>query len=86
MQITWPPYLIAPLLDRDMDYGYRSQDSQPSRRLAAFSGTREGSQNFFPMIRGWIEGDIPHGSVVMLPSGECSGRPIRSNGTLEPMA
>src|SRR5260370_459810 len=88
MQITWPPELIAPLLDRAMDerLSVVKIHSHPGG-YAAFSGTDdEGDSKLLPMIRGWIEADIPHGSVVMLPSGEMFGRLLRSNGTLEPMA
>ncbi len=88
MQITWPPDLIAPLLDRAMDerLSVVKIHSHPGG-YAAFSGTDdEGDSRLLPMIRGWIEADIPHGSAVMLPSGEMFGRVLRSNGTLEPMA
>src|SRR5260370_34633915 len=88
MQITWPPDLIAPLLDRALDerLSVVKVHSHPGG-YAAFSGTDdEGDSKLLPMIRGWIEADIPHGSVVMLPSGEMFGRLLRSNGTLEPMA
>ena len=88
MQITWPTDLIAPLLDRATDerLSVVKIHSHPGG-YAAFSGTDdEGDARLLPLIRGWIEADMPHGSVVMLPSGEMFGRVLRSNGTLEPMA
>ena len=88
MQITWPTDLIAPLLDRATDerLSVVKIHSHPGG-YAAFSGTDdEGDSRLLPMIHGWIEADIPHGSAVMLPSGEMFGRVLRSNGTLEPMA
>jgi len=88
IQITWPPDLIAPLLDRAIDerLSVVKIHSHPGG-YAAFSGTDdEGDSRLLPMIRGWIEADIPHGSAVMLPSGEIFGRVLRSSGTLEPMA
>jgi hypothetical protein len=88
MQITWPTDLIAPLLDRATDerLSVVKIHSHPGS-YAAFSGTDdEGDSRLLSMIRGWIETDIPHGSAVMLPSGEMFGRVLRSNGALEPMA
>ena len=38
-----------------------------------------------PMIRGWVEADIAHGSAVMLPGGVMFGRVLSSGGALEPI-
>ena len=40
-----------------------------------FSETDDAGDNrLLPMIRGWIEAGIPHGSAVMLPDGQMFGR------------
>ena len=53
---------------------------------AAFSATDdEGDTRLLPMIRGWVEADIAHGSAVMLPGGVMFGRVLSSGGALEPI-
>ena len=39
-----------------------------------------------PMVRGWSEADVPHGSAVMLPDGEMFGRVMKTDNTFEPLA
>ena len=59
--------------------------SHPSG-CTAFSATDdEGDARLFPMIRGCVEADIAHGSVVMLPDGVMFGRVLRSGGSFEPI-
>ena len=54
---------------------------------AAFSDTDdEGDARLLPMIRGWIEADITHGSAIMLPDGRIFGRILRGSGILEAIA
>jgi Prokaryotic homologs of the JAB domain len=53
---------------------------------AAFSGTDdEGDARLLPMIRGWVEADIPHGSAVMLPDGQMFGRILCPDKTFAPL-
>jgi hypothetical protein len=53
---------------------------------AAFSKTDDDSDaRLRPMIRGWVEADILHGSAVMLPDGEIFGRVLRGE-RFEPIA
>ena len=40
----------------------------------------ESDRKFFSSVFGWVSGDRPHGSVVMLPDGNLFGRAIHSNG------
>src|SRR4051794_10438215 len=67
--VTWSPDYIANILER-----------APAERLsvvkvhshpdghAAFSATDDdGDARLLPMIRGWVEADIVHGSAVILP-------------------
>jgi hypothetical protein len=37
------------------------------------------------MIKGWVERDIPHGSVVMLPDGQMFGRVITADAEFQPI-
>ena len=86
--VRWRPEYIAPLLDRAADerLSVVKVHSHPSGR-AAFSATDdEGDGRLLPMIRGWVEADIAHGSAVMLPHGVMFGRVLRSSGMLEPIS
>jgi hypothetical protein len=87
MRVTWPPDYIAPMLDRAAaeKLSVVKVHSHPTG-YAAFSLTDDKSdQQLLPMIRGWVEADVPHGSVVMLPDGQMFGRVLNSAGALEPI-
>ena len=86
-QVTWSPEYIARLLDRAAEerLSVVKVHSHPSG-AARFSATdNEGDARLLPMIRGWVEADIAHGSTVMLPDGVMFGRVLRSGGALEPI-
>jgi hypothetical protein len=88
VRVTWPPEFIAPLLDRAAAerLSVIKIHSHPTR-YATFSGTDDdGDARLLPMIGGWIEADIPHGSAVMLPDGQMFGRVLGANGRLDPLA
>lgn len=88
VRVTWPPEFIAPLLDRAEAerLSVVKIHSHPTG-YAAFSGTDdEGDARLLPMIRGWIEEDIPHGSAVMLPDGQMFGRVFSADSVLTPLA
>jgi proteasome lid subunit RPN8/RPN11 len=88
VRVTWSPEFIAPFLDRAAveRLSVIKIHSHPTG-YAAFSGTDdEGDARLLPMIRGWIEADIPHGSAVMLPDGQMFGRVLGAKGRLDPLA
>ena len=47
--------------------------------------TTKAMRAFCPMIRGWVEADIPHGSAVMLPDGQMFGRVMLRRQSFEPI-
>jgi proteasome lid subunit RPN8/RPN11 len=86
-RVTWPPDYIAPMLERAAaeKLSVVKVHSHPTGH-AAFSLTDDKSdRQLLPMIRGWVEADVPHGSVVMLPDGQMFGRFLDSAGELEPI-
>lgn len=86
-QITWPPDWIAPLLDRAASerLSVVKVHSHPTG-YGAFSETDDkGDARLLPMIRGWIEAAVPHGSAVLLPDGRMFGRVLRA-ASFETMA
>jgi hypothetical protein len=87
-RVTWPSYYIEPMLERAAaeHLSVVKIHSHPSG-YGAFSGTDDGGDaRLLPMIRGWVEAAIPHGSAVMLPDGQMFGRVIDVDGGLHSMA
>lgn len=84
--VTWSPDYIAPILDRAAaeNLSVVKVHSHPNGYAAFSSIDDEGDLRLLPMIRGWVEADILHGSVVMLPDGQMFGRVWR-DGRLEPI-
>jgi hypothetical protein len=84
--VTWSPDYIAGILERAATerLSVVKIHSHPNG-YAAFSGTDdEGDARLLPMIRGWVEGGLVHGSAVMLPDGQIFGRVLRG-GSFEPI-
>lgn len=80
--VTWSPDSIADILERAAAEGLSviKVHSHPNG-YAAFSSTDdEGDARLLPMIRGWVEADIVHGSAVMVPDGQMFGRVLRGEG------
>lgn len=84
-QVTWQPGSIWPIFEHaaEQTLSVVKVHSHPTGR-GAFSPTDDdGDARLLPMIRGWVELDIAHGSAVMLPDGVMFGRVLRSSGELE---
>lgn len=84
--VTWSPDYIANILDRAAAERLSVVEihSHPNG-YAAFSSTDDdGDARLLPMIRGWVEGNLIHGSAVMLPDGQMFGR-ILYGDALEPI-
>ena len=82
MRVTWPPDYIASVLERAADEGLSGVKvhSHPTG-YAAFSPTDDkGDATLLPMIRGWVEADVLHGSAIMLPDGQMFGRVLNASG------
>lgn len=74
--ITWSTDWLTPLLDKAEKQGFSvvKIHSHPGG-YAAFSEIDDvGDRQLMPAIRGWVEADIPHASVIMLPDGQMFGR------------
>lgn len=85
--VTWQPDYIAPILERAADerLSIIKIHSHPTG-YASFSPIDDKSDSrLLPMIRGWVEADIFHGSAVMLPDGQIFGRVILESGDFEPI-
>ena len=87
LRVTWPPDYIAPMLDRAAAEGLSvvKVHSHPTG-YGAFSEIDDaGDARLLPMIRGWVEANIPHGSAVMLPYGQMFGRVLQGDGSFAPI-
>jgi hypothetical protein len=76
LRVTWSPEAIEDLLERATAerLSVIKIHSHPSG-YAAFSETDDiGDHRLLPMLSGWVEADIPHGSAVLLPDGQMFGR------------
>ncbi|WP_375691450.1 ThiF family adenylyltransferase [Pseudooceanicola sp. LIPI14-2-Ac024] len=80
--VTWSPDYIDGILERAAAerLSVIKVHSHPSG-YAAFSETDDVSdRQLLPMIRGWVEADVLHGSAVMLPDGQMFGRVYDGTG------
>lgn len=88
VNVTWQTDDIVPALDRAASHGLSvvKVHSHPTG-YAEFSRTdNESDTTLLPMVRGWVEADVPHGSAVMLPDGEMFGRVMDNAGNFEPIS
>lgn len=84
--VRWSPDYLDAILERAAreNLAVVKVHSHPNG-YAAFSTTDDESDaKLLPMIKGWLEADLLHGSVVMLPDGQMFGRVWR-NGGFEPI-
>lgn len=80
--VTWSPDYIDTILERAAAerLSVIKVHSHPSG-YAAFSETDDaGDIQLLPMIQGWVEADVLHGSAVMLPDGQMFGRVYDGTG------
>lgn len=82
-KVTWQTDAIAPILERATELGlsFVKVHSHPSGFPAFSDVDDESDRLLLPMVQGWIEADILHGSAVMLPDGEMFGRIVDSEGS-----
>lgn len=76
VRVTWETDAIVPALERAAAKGLSviKVHSHPAG-YGQFSPTDDVSdRQLLPMVRGWVEADVPHGSAVMLPDGSMFGR------------
>jgi hypothetical protein len=76
--VTWLPESVEPLLERATRerLSVVKVHSHPNG-YPRFSETDDvGDARLLPMLQGWVEGNLLHGSVVMLPDGQMFGRVV----------
>lgn len=85
-RVSWSPDYIDDILERAAleRLSVIKIHSHPNGYGAFSSVDDESDGHLLPMIRGWIEGDLIHGSAVMLPDGQVFGRILRGQ-EMEPI-
>lgn len=88
LKITWNTDAITHILERAASLGLSvvKVHSHPGGYPKFSDIDDEGDARILPMIRGWVEADVPHGSVVMLPEGEMFGRIFDGETAMHPIA
>jgi hypothetical protein len=87
-RVTWSPESMECLLERATaeHLSVIKIHSHPAGYTAFSETDVAGDKRLLPMLQGWVEADIPHGSAVMLPDGQMFGRVLAGDGTLAPLA
>lgn len=85
--VIWHPGSIEALLERASAerLSVIKVHSHPSGHPRFSTVDNIGDARLLPMVRGWVEGDLLHGSVVMLPGGEMFGRVLADCDELVPL-
>jgi hypothetical protein len=86
-RVTWPPDYITPILERAAAerLSVVKVHSHPTGYGAFSLVDDKGDARLLPMIGGWVEAEIPHGSAVMLPNGQMFGRVLNGPAGFEPI-
>lgn len=85
--IRWPTGRLAPLLGEAARCGMAvvKFHSHPGGYDQFSACDNSSDREFFAAAEGWCEGSMPHGSVVMLPSGKMFGRTQGDSGSFAPI-
>lgn len=87
-RVTWPTVPLSPLLGEAANRGEAivKFHSHPEG-FADFSRTDDlADHELFASVYGWMDGDAPHASVVMLPEGRLFGRIVGADGSFEALS
>jgi len=83
-RVKWSTNQLRPLLDKARKRGFAllKIHSHPTG-YPRFSGVDDASDAIlFPSVHGWVDGEDPHASAVMLPDGRVFGRVHHSDGAI----
>ena len=85
--VTWNTDCIVDVLDyaHEQNLSVIKLHSHPNGYEAFSSTDDEGDEVFLPLLREWVEGDLVHGSAVMLPDGQMFGRFLNPDNSFSPI-
>ena len=81
-RIQWPPTLVEPFFRAaaEDDFAIVKVHSHPGG-YGRFSRTDDDSdRTLFDSVYGWVDGDRPHASAIMLPDGRMRARQVLPGG------
>ncbi len=87
-KISWPTEYIEPWLNmaEERKMSLVKFHSHPNGIFEFSEIDDQNDYKFLPAVKGWIDSDIPHGSVVVTPDGKMSGRVISNNNEFIPIS
>ena len=86
-RIDWPPTVVERFFREaaEHDLAIVKVHSHPSG-YGGFSRTDDDSDfNLFESVYGWVDGDRPHASAIMLPDGRMRARAVLAGGAFAPV-
>ena len=88
MRVTWPTSILVPPLQVAMKRQWAVVKFHSHRGYyRQFSEIDDESDGqLFTSVSGWMDSDLPHASVVMLPDGQLFGRVVMSNAQFLPLS
>lgn len=83
--VTWSPALLEPLLTRANREGMAvvKFHSHPSGYPFFSEVDDQSDRKLYESVFGWVDGDWPHASAIMLPGGKVLARAVHADGRFE---
>jgi hypothetical protein len=86
-RVVWSTDLLPPLLDEAEKKGWALVKIHGHLSFPSFSTTDdEADAALFPSVHGWMAGEAPHASAIMMADGSVFGRAYWGDGRVEPLA
>ncbi len=80
-RVVWQTDAIVPLLDEANKHDYSVVKIHGHLNYPRFSAVDDiADRALFPSVDGWVEQDVPHGSMIMLEDGRIFGRIVTPSG------
>lgn len=88
MRVGWPPILLEPLFREaaDKNFAILKVHSHPGGYEEFSAVDDQSDRRVFESVYGWVDGDRPHASAVMIPDGRILARAVLVSGAFVPMS
>ena len=86
-RITWPPTLVEPFFREaaENNLAIMKVHSHPGGYDGFSSIDDDSDRKLFESVYGWVDGDRPHASAIMLPNGRMRARAVFVGGAFAPV-
>ena len=87
VSVSWPTSYVRPLLEKAMKRDMAIVKIHSHRGdFPAFSQCDDASdRDLFASVYGWMDRDLPHGSIIMMPDGRMIGRLVEVDQRFRPV-